>query len=55
MVHYVSEPLLKRDPGFPARRNGMLMPGSAARLRDNSYVFHDSELGLRLGVDLGNN
>ena len=28
MAHYVSEPPLKRDPGFSARRNGMLMPGT---------------------------
>ena len=28
MAHYVSEPLLKRDPGFPARENGMLIPGT---------------------------
>jgi hypothetical protein len=25
MAHYVSEPLLKRDPEFPARRNSMLI------------------------------
>jgi len=28
MAEYVSEPLLKRDLGFPARRNGMLIPGT---------------------------